>query len=200
MIFKRRERPSLWFRAREFLYPRKGFWRGFEYIGQRMRRLPDSPDRIALGFACGAFASFTPLFGFHFVVAVALAYMLRGNLLASAFGTIVGNPLTFPLIATVSLQMGWWLLGEPPGIHDRDMTFEWLIENIESIFLPYAVGGVLPGVTAAVVAYFAMTPIIRAYKRRRQRLLEARAHHRRRLADREQEAYAISDAGEGDNA
>ena len=31
--------------------------------GHRVRRLPDTPHRIALGFACGVFVSFTPFFG-----------------------------------------------------------------------------------------------------------------------------------------
>ena len=105
MIFKRREKPSLLYRIREFFAPRKGFWRGMDYIGKRMRRLPDSPHRIALGFACGAVASFTPFFGFHFFVAAGIAWVLRANIVASLFGTIVGNPLTFPFISGMSRSL-----------------------------------------------------------------------------------------------
>ena len=69
MIFRRRRRPSFLARMRETMMPRKGIWRGFDYINKRMRRLPDSPHRIALGFACGVFVSFSPFFGFHFFLA-----------------------------------------------------------------------------------------------------------------------------------
>ena len=31
MIFKRREKPPLWERLREAVYPRKGLWRGMDY-------------------------------------------------------------------------------------------------------------------------------------------------------------------------
>ena len=86
MIFKRRKRPPLRDRVSEMIYPRKGLWRGMEYIRKRLHRLPDSPHRIAVGFACGAFASFTPFFFFHIFLAAALAWVLRGNLLAAAFG------------------------------------------------------------------------------------------------------------------
>ncbi|MEM1344582.1 MAG: DUF2062 domain-containing protein [Pseudomonadota bacterium] len=199
MIFKRRERPSIFYRLREFIYPRKGFWRGFGYLGQRIRRLPDSPNRIALGFACGAMASFTPLFGLHFLVAVALAWALNGNMLASAFGTAVGNPVTFPLIATLSLQTGWWLLGNEGNL-SPDLSFGWLVDNIDVIFLPYAVGGLLPGVVCGVVCYAAMAPLIDAYQARRRRRIQAGAELRRTRAEREQDAYAIHDAKEGDNA
>ena len=60
MIFKRRDKAPVGERLREVLYPRKGFWRGMEYVRKRLHRLPDSPHRIALGFACGAFVSFMP--------------------------------------------------------------------------------------------------------------------------------------------
>jgi uncharacterized protein (DUF2062 family) len=111
MIFKRRDKPPFWGRLREVLYPRKGFWRGMGYVRKRLHRLPDSPHRIALGFACGAFISFTPFFTLHFFLAAALAWAFRANILASIFGTAVGNPLTFPFIATGSLWLGRYLLG-----------------------------------------------------------------------------------------
>src|SRR5699024_6471352 len=110
MIFKRRERPSTGQRLREAVAPRKGWWRGLDYINKRMRRLPDSPHRIALGFACGAFASFTPLFGLHFILAATLALVMRANILAALFGTVVGNPLSFPLISASALYTGRWIM------------------------------------------------------------------------------------------
>ena len=89
-----------------------------EYLGHRVRRLPDTPHRIALGFACGVFASFTPFFGLHFVLAAVLAGLLRGNIVAALIGTVAGNPLTFPLIASVSLGLGRRILGY--GASGRD--------------------------------------------------------------------------------
>lgn len=170
MIFKRREKPSLKDRAAEFLYPRKGVWRGFGYIGKRIRRLPDSPHRIALGFACGALASFTPFFGFHFFVAAGLAWALRANVIASLFGTIVGNPFTFPLISTTALYIGYAILGRDEGDSDfaavtnafgdafnsiwvtmqswfgyGPSMLDGLMTFFDQVFLPYLVGGLGPG-------------------------------------------------------
>ncbi|MEO1293481.1 MAG: DUF2062 domain-containing protein, partial [Pseudomonadota bacterium] len=120
MIFKRRERPPFWLRMREVLSPRKGWKRGFAYIGKRVQRLPDTPHRIALGFACGALASFTPFFTLHLFVAAGLAWIVRANVLAGAFGTIVGNPISFAFIAAVSLRTGNWLLGREGGRESID--------------------------------------------------------------------------------
>jgi hypothetical protein len=200
MIFKRRDRPPFWDRLREILYPRKGFWRGMDYIRKRLHRLPDSPHRIALGFACGAVASFTPLFGVHIVLAAVLAWLVRGNILAAVFGTIVGNPLTFPFIAAFSLETGWRILGTGTRATDSDFSVGWLLDNIEQIFLPYLVGGILPGLLAGVVCYWFIGPIVEAYQKRRRRRLAKRAEAWRAAAFEEQEAYKASDGEDGDNA
>jgi uncharacterized protein (DUF2062 family) len=225
MIFKRRERPSTYTRVREAVAPRKGFWRGFSYIHARMRRLPDSPHRIALGFACGAMASFTPFFGLHFVIAAGLAWAVRGNILAALFGTIVGNPLTFPLISAVSLWTGRWLLRLRHDVSDFEAITHAFARGLNSlwatvkswfgygpsmldglgvfmmdVFLPYLVGGILPGLVTSVACYWVIGPLVAAYQeRRRRKLMSIQARQRARL-DEELAAYSAADGGEGDNA
>jgi len=201
MIFKRRDKPPFWDRLRELLYPRKGFWRGMDYLRKRLHRLPDSPHRIALGFACGAVASFTPFFGFHIVLAAALAWLLRGNILAAAFGTMVGNPLTFPFIAAFSLETGWRILGTGRLSPESDFSVGWLWENIELIFLPYLVGGILPGLFCGVVCSWFIGPIVEAYQGRRRRRLAERAEAWRAAAFEEPDVYRADDEEEdGDDA
>ena len=228
MIFRRRKRPSFLARMRETMLPRKGMWRGVDYINKRMRRLPDSPHRIALGFACGAFVSFSPFFGFHFFLAAGLAWVLRANVLAGLFGTIVGNPLTFPLISVTSLWLGRWMLGRTHGDADGGSEFRevshafaeglnaiwgtvrsWfgygpsmldgLLRFLNDIFLPYLIGGIIPGLITAAVCYWLLGPIVAAYQERRRKRLEERASERRQAADAEQELYTRRDGMEGDN-
>ncbi|MEM7742206.1 MAG: DUF2062 domain-containing protein [Pseudomonadota bacterium] len=214
MIFKRRERPRIIDRAREFISPRKGFWRGLDYIGKRMRRLPDSPHRIALGFACGALASFTPFFGFHFFVAAGLAWVLRANVLASLFGTVVGNPFTFPLISGLSLWVGRGIMGLGNGTSDFEAIttafaaafndiwstakswfgygpsmVDGLIKFFWDVFLPYLIGGLVPGLAAGILCYFLLGPLVAAYQERRRKKILASQERQRALADREAEAY-----------
>ena len=64
----------------------------------RLKRLQGTPYSIATGFACGVAISFTPFIGFHMILAALTAWLIRGNIIASAIGTIVGNPWTFPFI------------------------------------------------------------------------------------------------------
>lgn len=184
MIFKRREKRSWTGRLRDVFAPRKGWRRGFRYIGKRVQRLPDTPHRIALGFACGALASFTPFFTMHALVAAGLAYAFRANILAALLGTMVGNPITILAIAPLSLQVGNWVLGRDAGVVNFDptdlgalwtsiTTETWVF--IDSIFTPYLVGGVLPGTVCAVCFYFVLRPLVGGFKERRRILLAERA-------------------------
>ncbi|MBY8976365.1 DUF2062 domain-containing protein [Rhodobacteraceae bacterium NNCM2] len=225
MILKRREKPPFWSRMREFVAPRKGIFRGVDYIGKRMRRLPDSPHRIAVGFACGAFVSFSPFFGFHFFVAAAFAWLLRGNILASLFGTIVGNPITFPLISASALWTGRWILGRDEDgsdfaavTHAFGEAFTSIWDTIKSwfgygdsmvkglsifmhdVFLPYLIGWIPTGLIAGLFFYWLLVPIVTAYQERRRTRLSEIQDKNRAAIDAEQDAYAVHDPGEGDNA
>ena len=111
MVFKRRDRRPIWTIASQFVYPKGGWARAFEYVKHRVRRLPDTPEKIARGVMAGVATSFTPFFGLHFLVAAAMAKLMRGNILAALMATFFGNPLTYVPIAWVSLQTGHWLLG-----------------------------------------------------------------------------------------
>jgi uncharacterized protein len=113
LVFKRRDRRPIWKIVLDFLYPRGGWARAFGYVKHRLRRLPDTPEKISRGIASGVFAAFTPFYGLHFVIAILLARITRGNILAALLGTFAGNPLTYIPIGIASLGTGYWILGRP---------------------------------------------------------------------------------------
>lgn len=110
-MFRRRNARSLLVKIREVIWPSAGWGRVFKYIWYRLHRLPGSRNAIAAGFACGAAVSFMPLNGLHFILAAAMAWVMRGNILASAIGTAVGNPWTFPPIWIGTYWLGKIMLG-----------------------------------------------------------------------------------------
>lgn len=182
----------------EALYPRGGWARAFEYVKHRVRRLPDSPERIARGIWAGVFVTFTPFYMMHFVIAALIARLMQGNIIAALMATFFGNPLTYVPIGVVSLQTGHWLLGTEFEAGDRSfggkftdagrdlfhnfMTLfndeqpDWHGLSIfyDEIFFPYLVGGLLPGVVTASVCYYLSVPLIRAYQHRRKGLIKAK--------------------------
>lgn len=113
MVFKRRDRRPIWRIVFDFIYPRGGWARAFEYVKHRVRRLPDTPEKISRGIAAGVFVAFTPFYSLHFLLAAILARLMRGNILAALLATFFGNPLTYIPIGVAALGTGYWLLGIP---------------------------------------------------------------------------------------
>ena len=199
MIFKRRDPKPTLRAVAEFLWPRGGWTRAFHYVKHRMRRLPDSPERIARGIWGGVFTSFTPLYGFHFIIAALIARTMKGNILAALMGTFFGNPLTYVPIGLASLKTGHWILGTrmDEGEHrsfvgkfadagaDLWVNFRAIFTHEETdwtgilvfadeVFYPYMIGGILPGIVCATISYYLMVPLLRAYQKRRRGLIKAK--------------------------
>ncbi len=110
-MFKRRKTKTIFRRIKDFIYPDMGLYRSVQYNANRVKRLKSSPYSIAAGLACGVAMSFTPFLGLHFLLSILLAVIIRGSLLASAVGTLVGNPITLPFIFLLIYQTGQFLLG-----------------------------------------------------------------------------------------
>ncbi|NAZ38083.1 DUF2062 domain-containing protein [Rubellimicrobium sp. CFH 75288] len=199
MVFRRRDRRPPLRALREALWPRGGWGRAVGYMSLRLRRLPDSPEKIARGIAAGVIVSFTPLYGLHFVLSMALAWAIRGNIVASLIGTFINNPATIVPISALCMALGYWILGLPldrrlmdnlgqafaEGLADvwtmlvypfTGNTPDWvgLRHFAELILIPYFVGGILPGLVATAICYWLTVGIVRAYQAARRRKLQAR--------------------------
>ncbi len=149
--------------------------------------MKSSEHCLALGFAAGAFASFTPFIGFHFLLAAALAFLVRGNLIASAVGTVVGNPITFPAIWLATYNVGALTLGTAPR---QEVNMEGATEfsiwtdgpysvavnawaSLEPVLLPMCVGAVPLGLFFGVIFYALVLAGLRSLRRGPQ-LMRAR--------------------------
>lgn len=190
MLFRPRERPGLAARLRSALWPRGGPARGWRYIGYRVRRIAASPHAVALGFALGAFASFTPFIGFHMALAAALAFFSGGSILASAFGTLVGNPFTYPLIWITTYDLGGLLLGsgtrQSVDLRFEEGTFGLLFSDpgafwrafwhvLEPVIWPMTVGALPLGLPTALLCYVVVRWAVARYRGRQLERIRARA-------------------------
>ncbi|MBE6452757.1 MAG: DUF2062 domain-containing protein [Alphaproteobacteria bacterium] len=88
-----------------------------------------TPYSLAVGMACGVAISFTPFVGFHILLAAITAWILRGNVLASALGTIAGNPWTFPFIWVTVLYTGRLMLFGISG-NESEVNFTIFFEKL----------------------------------------------------------------------
>lgn len=193
MLFGRRERPGWNERMRVAMWPRRSFLRSFRYFKARVLRLNGSPHAIAAGVAAGAFASCTPLVGFHFLLAFALAFAIGGSMIAAALGTAVGNPLTFPLIWLTSFEIGETLLGRTPGAASPiqlELSFSTITSSFATIWptvKPMIVGGALMGAIIGTTLYFVTFSAVKAAHRMRAERL-ARLAVERQAADGDKSA------------
>jgi hypothetical protein len=194
MIFGRRKRPHFWKRLRETVWPKAGIRRALVYVGHRVRRLPGSPYSIACGFACGAAVSFTPLIGFHFVLGALLSFVLGGNVIASAIGTAIGNPWTFPFIWAAIFWLGRFILGYPEGtVLPDELTFTFIFDHTWDVFYPMLVGGA-PTALAAWLIFF--WPCYKAVARYQAHRAARRERARARRGARQQAKAARAEAKE----
>ena len=189
------------------LWPRGGWRRAAVYVKHRLRRLPDTPRKISRGIMVGVFTTFTPLYGLHFFLAAFLAFLIRGNVMAALLGTFFGNPLTYVPIAVVSLNLGHWMLGtRSEEVVDESIfarfyasgqdlyqnawnwltgaPVDWTATRVfwDTVFLPWTVGGLIPGIFTGIAAYTICLPLIEAYQRRRRGALKKKLEEIRRKA------------------
>ncbi len=218
MVFKRRNPRSWISSARQLVYPDGGFRRATRYMIHRMRRLPDEPHKIARGVFAGTFVNFPPIFGIQFVSAALLAWVMRGNILAAVLCTFLSNPITTPFIAVLSLELGHWMLGiqvplTPVMIYDgfsqaghelwrnfmamfTDGVARW--DNLgrfwQTIYFPYLVGSIIPGLVFSVIGYYVTIPLVNAYQKLRAVKTREAVEKRRRLKAALIEARAREEA------
>lgn len=154
-----------------------------KYLMLKLDKIKATPYAIAAGFACGAAISFTPFVGFHMLLAALTAFILRGSIISSALGTIVGNPWTFPFIWPAILFTGRWFLQN----HDADkVNFIRLFRNlmhavlnldvhlffsdIWPILLPMMIGCIPYYIVVWAVSFYFVKKAMDKFDERRQRI------------------------------
>ena len=74
-----------------------------------------TPERVAAAVAVGVGVGLSPFIGFHFLMAIGLAFLFRLNKLDTVLGSLIGNPWTLPPFFAVGYRVGRALLGYAPA-------------------------------------------------------------------------------------
>lgn len=189
------------------VYPQGGFKRATQYVLHRMRRLPDSPHRIARGVFAGSMVGFLPLPGMQFIAAWLASRLVKGNLLAALLATFNTNPMTTPFFAVLAMTLGHWMLGiqKPLSPEYIGMAFanasadlwfnvkaifgpehaRWdgLIQFWHEIYVPYFLGALGPGLVLSLIFYWLTIPLVVAYQKARAATARERHERRRKLRE-----------------
>lgn len=184
---KRRHRLS-WGRRRRILL--------LEFLGRE-----ESLERVAAAIALGVALGFSPFLGFHLLLALGLATILKLNRLDAALGTFVGNPWTFPPVFALGYRLGRVLLHHDPHrtppmnwhalLHSDIVWVFHPVQTVRMVFGPRAfmprlyaflLGTTILAVLIGAATYFVALWALRLYHRRHP-AVAARAA-RRRSAER----------------
>jgi len=177
MLFKSMRVLTVTERLRLALWPRRSWSRSIRYVLLRLKRLPSSPHKIALGCAAGVFAVFTPFLGVQLLLAGTLSLLFRGSVLASFLASFVGNPLTYPVIWFATFNLGNVLLGGTASAQLVDLrgkasalgdgvvalspgAMATAAESLWPVLKPMVVGSVPLGGLAAAGAYVGVRRLI----------------------------------------
>jgi uncharacterized protein len=138
----------------------------------------DTPERTAAAFALGVFFGFSPLLGFHTVLALLMAFLLDFNRVAVLLGTYANLPWIMAPYYTLGTMAGAWVLGTqlPPGfpeqVHQAFDLHLWhggfwheLVESLRPLLWPYVLGSTVGAVLMAALAYRVVLAFILARRK-----------------------------------
>ncbi len=120
----------------------------------RFKQLNGDPHYVALGMAIGVFISVTPTIPFHTVIALALAFILRGSKAAAAIGVWFSNPITIPLFYKGSYDLGISVLGNSAPFSTEYESILELLKLGADVTIAMITGGIILGILPGIAAYF----------------------------------------------
>lgn len=148
----------------------KYFRAGLKTSYIRFLKIRGTPDQISLGMALGIFIGMTPFMGFHAITAVALASFFGWNKIAAGVGVFVTNPITAPVIYSITYRLGSRITGysDPAQIASlfKEDGFIALIKSSPMIVADLLIGGVIIGFFLAVIGYYLTFNIVTGAKQK----------------------------------
>jgi uncharacterized protein (DUF2062 family) len=145
------------------------FWKTNRIRGfiDRVKKLDGDPHYVAMGMAIGVFIGVTPTMPFHTVLAVGLAFLLRGSKAAAALGVWFSNPVTAPFFYIGSYKVGKYLLGNSVPFN---LKYESLLELAHlgiNVTIALIAGGLILGILPGVASYFITRKIFTTIRSKR---------------------------------
>ena len=134
---------------------------------ERVKKLEGDPHYIAMGMAIGVFVGITPTMPFHTVIAVALAFILRGSKAAAAIGVWFCNPISAPFFYLGSYNTGMFIFGNSAPF---DVKYESVLELLKlgvDVTMAMVVGGIILGILPGFASYFITRKIITTIQSRK---------------------------------
>jgi uncharacterized protein (DUF2062 family) len=150
----------------------------------------ETPERVAAAVALGVGVGLSPFIGFHFILAIVLAFCFRLNKLDTVLGSFAGNPWTLPPVYALGYRLGRAVFGFAPArvpplqwqrILHHDFWVSFRGPGLSPRLASFLLGTSLLAAAAGFGTYLAARGFLKLYHRRHPRIA-ARAARRREVA------------------
>jgi uncharacterized protein (DUF2062 family) len=135
----------------------------------RFIKIRGQPEEIALGLALGIFIGMLPIMGFQTGIAVFFAALFKWSKISAALGVWITNPLSAPLIYSITYVTGTWLLGVETSFNlqpEFGMTaVEKMLQKAPKVFGVLTIGGIVIGLPLGFISYYVSFSAILKYQR-----------------------------------
>lgn len=155
------------------------FKRKIRYGYLRVVRIKAPAESIALGLAAGVFAGAMPFLSLQMIIAIAIAFLIRGNPIAAALGTWWTNPFNWAIVFPLLYMLGKvFVPGEVESMSISNLSNLGLLELLRQGWrwlLIATLGGCIAGIPLAIFTYLVTVRGVRVYHdSRASRKLERR--------------------------
>ena len=103
------------------------------------------------------------------ILAVIFAYLIRGNFIAALTGTVIGNPLTFPIIWGLIYKVGTFVTNIKLQKITNEINFDMIVDQTYEIFFPMLAGGIIIAPLVWIITYYVIYSFIASYKKRKNK-------------------------------
>ena len=134
---------------------------------------------FSLAVALGMFCAFIPV-PFQMVIAAAGAILFRVNVLVAVPLVWISNPFTMGPLYYFCYLIGAEILSIEPNRFDFELSFEWLLTELERIWEPFLLGCFIVGAITALASYLLVRILWHLHILAHIRERAERLHNRRR--------------------
>lgn len=126
-------------------------------------------------FAVGLFMAFVPLPS-QMIMAAGLAILFSVNLPLSVCLVWISNPITMPVLFYGAYKLGAWIMSVPPIPFHFELSWEFLLHQMNQIGPPFLLGCMVCGLAAALFGYLGIRglwrySVVRSWQKRKLRIL-----------------------------
>ena len=148
----------------------------------RLLKIRGEPKEIALGFSLGLFVGMTPVMGFHTVIAIFFASLLKWNKISAALAVWITNPFSAPIIYSITYLVGARVMGiskvfKMSGVL-HSSSFIDMVKKTPEIIGAMTIGGVIIGIPLSLAGYYLIYSAISRYQEDiKRKLVEQKIKH-----------------------